>query len=89
MTWLLRALGSEGNVLRTHSALKRTVTLHQGLGETGQIHRRPWEGWWEENFSESIPSYQVEREHVKDKGFKVLKNPAMELQFFVVQKPLL
>lgn len=86
ITWLLRALGSEGNVLRTHSTLKSTVALHQGLGETGPVHRRPWERWWAENFSESIPSYQVEREHVKYKGFTVLKNPSMELQFLLFKR---
>lgn len=84
---LLRALGSEGNVFRTHSTLKRTVTLLQGLGESAPVHRSLWEGWWADNVSESIPSYQVEREHVKYKEFKVLKN-FHGITVFVVQKTL-
>lgn len=38
------------------------------------------------NFSESIPSYQVEREHVKYKRFKFLKSSVIELQFFCCSK---
>lgn len=64
-------------------------SLYQGLREADQTHRCPHKGLWEESFSESDPPYQVEREHVKYKGFKVLKSPAFELQFFsFVQKIL-
>lgn len=41
------------------------------------------------SFSESILSYQVEREHVKYKRFKVLKSSIIELQFCCCSKEVI
>ena len=62
-----------------HTVLyKEKYYPYQGLREADQIHRCPCEGQWEESFSESILSYQVEKGYVNYKGFKVLKSPAIE-----------
>lgn len=57
---------------------KEKHSPYQGLREADQVHRCPREGQWEESFSESIPSYQVEKDHVNYTGFKVLKSSAIE-----------
>lgn len=54
-----------------HTALCNEKCSPREAGEADPMHRCPPEGQWEESCSESILSYQVEKEHVKYKGFKV------------------
>lgn len=79
--WLLRVLVLEETSLG-HTALQGEKRSHiKALEGRDWIQGRPHEVPRGQSFSGSIPPHQVEREHVKQKKFKVQKSSAVELQF--------